>query len=67
MLFELDRTEATNLHGNVKTEKTINNEQTRLADAPSMFSTQTLVCSVQVHPRATGQRVYACVLIRGLS
>lgn len=34
-----------------------------------MFSTQTLVCSVQVHLRATGRDVYACMLIRrrGLS
>lgn len=28
---------------------------------------RTLVCSVQVHPRATGRDVCACVLIRGLS
>lgn len=37
MLFELNRTEATNLCENVKTEKTMNNEQIGLVDAPSMF------------------------------
>lgn len=60
LLGTIKRTEATNLGENVKTKKTLNNQQILLVDAP-------FDCFGHKPKRATCQDVHARVLIRGLS